>query len=795
MRYLGFTIYVLLFLAAIEFIGNISHSLQVEDHGFFDGILLMIIAVLAIILKIHSNKNKKMEDQLIEGEKRYKSLFANNPDPVLSFDIMGNITSVNPEAVKCSGYREEELLAMNFSDMLVPGELEKVSHFFQRVLNGTAQNYETAFNHKNGDVIELNVKNMPIYKNNEVVGVFSILKDVTENNRARQLLDGQTRVLEMIAKGCSITDIFAEINHIFEYQSNGGLCSILVVDESKTKLMTGSALSLPAEYHQSINGRVISENGGSCGTAAYLKTRVFVADIETDPLWTNYRHLALKHGLKACWSSPILDNNNEILGTFAVYYRHECLPSEKDIQLIDKATYLAKLAILHFQAEEKINHMAFHDALTGLANRRFFKRKFEDSILRGKESGLEIGLLFLDLDRFKIINDSLGHSLGDLLLQKVANRLRFNLDKENIICRQGGDEFLILVEGASLDETIQVANRVIKSLAQPIRLKEHEVVITPSIGISRYPEHGDDPDTLIKNADIAMYNAKRQGKNNYQLYQVTQEEVTNDQLVLEQNLRKALENNEFVLHFQPQLDLRNGSMSGVEALIRWQHPTLGFISPHRFIPLAEETGLIVPIGEWVLRTACLQNKAWQLAGLSSVVVSVNLSIRQFFKPDLISTIKKILEETGLEAQYLELEITESMTMNIESAIHIIQELKNLGVKVAIDDFGTGYSSLNYLKKLPIDRLKIDQSFVRDIEKISNDRDIVATIITMGQNLKMRVIAEGVEAEEQLQFLKFHGCDEVQGYLISKPMPPEEFTRDYWVHFNKQMERKSISLQK
>lgn len=791
MKYLHFTIYVLLCLATIEFTGTIFDSFRIEDQGFFEFILLMAIGVLAIIMKKYTNLNKKMEKQLIEEEKRYKSLFAHNPDPVLSFNIMGNITSVNPEAVKCSGYSEDELLKMNFSEMLVPGELEKVSYFFKQVLDGLSQNYETAFHHKNGDVIELHVKNMPIYKNNEIIGVFSILKDVTENKKAQQLLDGQTRVLEMIAKGCSITDVFAEINHIFEYQSNGGLCSILVVDESKTKLMTGSANSLPEEYNQSINGGLISENGGSCGAASYFKTRVFVADIATDTLWTNYRHIALKHGLKSCWSSPILDNNNEILGTFAVYYKHECLPLEKDIRLIDKATYLAKLAILHFQAEEKINHMAFHDALTGLANRRLFKQKFEDALIHAKKSSSEIGLLFLDLDRFKIINDSLGHSLGDILLQEVANRLKFTLDMKNTICRQGGDEFLILLEDASMDETIQVANRIIKSLAQPIRLKEHEVVITPSIGISRYPEHGSDPDTLIKNADIAMYDAKRQGKNNYQLYKFTHEQVTSDQLVIEQNLRKALENNEFVLHYQPQLDLRTGSISGVEALIRWQHPTLGFISPHRFVPLAEETGLIVPIGEWVLRTACLQNKAWQMAGFSSVAVSVNLSIRQFFKPDLISTIKGILEETGLEAQYLELEITESMTMNIESAIQIIHELKHLGVKVAIDDFGTGYSSLNYLKKLPIDRLKIDQSFVRDIEKISNDRDIVATIITMGHNLKMRVIAEGVETEEQLQFLNNHGCDEVQGYLISKPIPSEAFTRELWGNFNKEVQVKYV----
>jgi diguanylate cyclase (GGDEF)-like protein/PAS domain S-box-containing protein len=746
--------------------------------GILVGGLVVIIISMAVLLIKNLNVNLEMKRLLAEEEKRFKSLFVHNPDPVLSFDLTGRITSINPEALKSSGYTSAELLSMNFAELLVPKEVNRVNAIFQQVVEGASQNYETSYIDKSGKMIEINVKSMPIFKKNQVTGVFSIIKDVTESNKSNYLLDSQTRVLEMIAKGNTLKEILTEINIIFERVSSGGICSILVVDESRTRLLTGAAISLPDEYNQFINGTLIGEKSGSCGAAAYYKKQIFVENIATDPLWSDYSDHALKYGLKACWSTPILDNDNEILGTFAIYYHQNRLPQEKDIKMIDKATYLARLAILHFSAEQKVKHMAFHDSLTGLANRRLFNQKFKQALFDARDKNTEIGLLFLDLDRFKVINDSLGHSMGDLLLQKVANRLRLIMDEKNAVCRQGGDEFLILLEDVSLEDIIQAATDIIDALAQPIRLKDHDVIVTPSIGISRFPYHGDDLDTLVKHADAAMYEAKKKGKNNYQFYTNEHGLNSNDQLELEQYLRKAIKFQELVLYYQPIIDVKSRQINGVEALIRWMHPKLGFIAPHRFIPLAEETGLIVSIGEWVLRTACKTNQAWQWAGLPPVVMSVNLSIRQFFQPDLIAMIKGILEETGLEPCYLEIEITESMTMNIDSAIEIIDQLKQLGVKVAIDDFGTGYSSLNYLKRLPIDRLKIDQSFVNDIEKDSNDRDIVATIITIGHNLKMKVIAEGVESEEQLQFLNNLGCDDVQGYLFSKPLAEEEFVHHF-----------------
>ncbi|HYK72613.1 MAG TPA: EAL domain-containing protein, partial [Pseudoneobacillus sp.] len=721
---------------------------------------------------------KKMENLLIESEQRYKSLFVHNTDAVLSFDLEGRFTSVNPSAELVSGYSEEELLQMSFSHLLVPDDLEKVVSFFEEVKKGSPIDYETAMFNKKGERLDLSVKNMPIYKDSEIIGVFSIIKDVTENKKAQLLLDGQTKVLEMIAKGALITKVFEEIILMIEKLSDGGRCSILLADESKTRLLMGSAPNLPKGYNEEINGISIGPRAGSCGTSAHYKRTIIVSDICKDALWTRYRDIAQKYQLKSCWSSPILDNQDEVLGTFAMYKNHVATPSDAVLKFIEKATYLAKLAILHYKAEDTINHMAYHDPLTGLPNRRLFKKRFEHSLEKKAWKEIETSLIFLDLDRFKVINDSLGHTIGDLLLQKVANRLKYSLRRKDFIGRQGGDEFLILLEDSTKDETELVAKRILKALSRPFRLKGHEVVITPSIGISLYPAHGNDPETLIRNADIAMYDAKRQGKNTYQFYHLKQELVFNNQLVLEQNLRKSLERDEFFLHYQPQVDLKTNQICGVEALIRWNHSEMGNIPPNRFIPIAEETGLIVPIGEWVIKTACKQNVIWHNNGWSSLVISVNLSIRQFFQPNLISMLGRILEETGLEPQYLELEITESMTMNVEQAIGIIQELKQLGVKVAIDDFGTGYSSLNYLKRLTIDRLKIDQSFVQDIAKDSNDRDIVTTIITMGHNLKMKVIAEGVETEEQLQFLRDHGCDEVQGYMFSKPITSEDFESKY-----------------
>lgn len=429
-------------------------------------------------------------------------------------------------------------------------------------------------------------------------------------------------------------------------------------------------------------------------------------------------------------------------------------------------------SLLH-QYDEEIDHKnqqidfyANHDYLTGLPNRILFKEQCRTA-LKQKQSA---AILFLDLDRFKIINDMFGHSIGDDLLRAVSRRLQQHVRLGDTVSRIEGDEFALMLGNASQDEAAGVAQLLIDELSKPFTLDGNEFFVTPSIGISLYPNDATDEETLVKQADTAMYHAKEMGRNHFRFYTTEMNERMANRARLEKGLRKALERNELTVHYQPQVDITTGDITGMEALLRWQHPDLGVVSPADFIPLAEETGMIIPIGEWVLRKACKQNQAWLEAGLPPMRMAVNLSARQFQQQNLVEVVSKVLQDTGLPPYFLDLEITESVAMfNEDYVIAKLQELKNLGIKISIDDFGTGYSSLSYLKKFPIDALKIDKSFVAEVMNDKDDAEIIATIISMARNLRVSVIAEGVENEEQLQFLRKQKCTEAQGYFFSRPM--------------------------
>jgi diguanylate cyclase (GGDEF)-like protein/PAS domain S-box-containing protein len=423
------------------------------------------------------------------------------------------------------------------------------------------------------------------------------------------------------------------------------------------------------------------------------------------------------------------------------------------------------------KAEKTIQNMAFYDALTGLPNRNKFRQVLNE--LLSQPTNKMLAVLFLDLDRFKIINDTKGHTVGDLLLKQVADRLVLAVQKDGMVSRHGGDEFIILLKDMDKGQVSDMSKRILTEFSKPLELNNQEFYVTPSIGISLYPADGTDEETLIKFADIAMYVAKERGKNNFQFYSSQLNGLSSRKMELENSLRKALDQNQLLLYFQPQVEIASGETVGVEALIRWKHPEYGFVTPDEFIPLAEETGLIVPLGKWILQQACEQNKAWQDAGHKKVPVAVNISVRQLQDDDFISAVDSILQDTRLDSQYLELEITESIMYNIERSTVILNELKNLGVQISIDDFGTGYSSLSYLKHLPIDKIKIDKSFVDDIINHINQGVIVKTIIDMGENLNFTVIAEGIETDVQVSFLKKHSCKIGQGYFYSRPLPAEE----------------------
>ncbi|GAA4841502.1 hypothetical protein GCM10023310_19190 [Paenibacillus vulneris] len=423
----------------------------------------------------------------------------------------------------------------------------------------------------------------------------------------------------------------------------------------------------------------------------------------------------------------------------------------------------------------EIEFRANYDFLTGLPNIRLFNEHFTKTLESVKKDGSSIAVLFLDLDRFKWINDTFGHSSGDYLLKEVAQRIQGMAGGNEMGSRIGGDEFVLLLPGYSREATEQKVEQILQLLSRPALYEGQELSVTPSIGISMFPCDGEDIDTLVKNADIAMYRAKEQGRNNYQFYALEMKDKIVRRAALEKGLRKALEREELTLYYQPQVDLITGKIVGVEALVRWIHPENGLISPLEFIPMAEETGLIAPMGEWILYTACKQIKLWEEKGFPPMRVSVNLSARQIQQQNLVDYVRQVLKETSLDPRLLELEITESIAMyNEDYVIGKLNSLKLLGIQIAIDDFGTGYSSLNYLNKFPIDTLKIDKSFISQVKDTTDNREIIMTILAMARNLNLKVIAEGVETIEQLHFLQNNKCNEAQGYFFSKPLSVEDF---------------------
>lgn len=451
---------------------------------------------------------------------------------------------------------------------------------------------------------------------------------------------------------------------------------------------------------------------------------------------------------------PVQDNRNGVIGTILI------LPNINECD----------------RAHQIIHRMAHYDWLTGLANRTLINERLTAMLDEAKRNTEYMAVVFIDLDNFKSVNDTLGHDAGDDLLKSVSRSIESCIEKGDMVGRLGGDEFVVAISNFnSTMDVVKKVNKILEVINKPLNIGGMDFYITASAGIAIYPNHGDNVKTLLKNADTAMYEAKNSGKNTYQLYNNELNKRLSNRLNMENELRNAIKNEEFELFYQPQVDVGTGELVGVEALVRWMHPTKGIISPSEFIPFAEETGLILPIGEWILRKACIQNRIWQDMGYKPIRIAVNLSIKQFENENLVWTVNKILEETGLDPRWLELEITESIAVKcFDCAVRKINQLKGIGIYVSLDDFGTGYSSFNYLKQLPIDTLKIDKIFLDNLSPGSNEEFITRTIIDLARRLNLVVVAEGVETSKQLEFLKDHNCDRAQGYLFSRPISESQF---------------------
>jgi diguanylate cyclase (GGDEF)-like protein/PAS domain S-box-containing protein len=587
---------------------------------------------------------------------------------------------------------------------------------------------------KDGTLLDISLTISPIRDAaGRVVGASKVARDITERKLAEEAVSFK--------------------NALLEAQAETTIDGILVVDESDHIVLANEQFGA----HFGIPNEVLS-------TRDDVVVRNYAADQMEDPeafvarvkYLNSHRdeksrdELRLKNGKTFDrYSAPLVDSKGRYRGRIW-YFR----------DITDRKV-----------AEEQVQFLAFYDALTGLPNRRLLQDRLNQALASAHRQKNKLGLLFLDLDRFKDINDSLGHSVGDLLLQKVAERLKTSARAQDTVARLGGDEFLIaLTHVKDTPDAAVAAERLMDAMTAEFVIEGHTLNVSCSIGISIFPEHGADCETLIKNADAAMYSAKADGRSNVRFFTEDMNAQAVERVTLESGLRSALAEQQLFLMYQPQMDIATRRITGLEALLRWQHPELGLVPPDKFIQIAENSGLIVPIGEWVLRTACSEARKWQDEGFSAVTVAVNVSAVQFRQENFGEVIRKVLRETGLPPQRLELELTESLLLtNADLMLSVIQELKSIGVTLAIDDFGTGYSSFNYLRQFQISKLKIDRSFIRDVAVNPGDAAITAAIISMAKSLHLKVIAEGVEDEGQMAFLREHQCDEIQGYYFSKPL--------------------------
>jgi diguanylate cyclase (GGDEF)-like protein/PAS domain S-box-containing protein len=709
-------------------------ELTASNFTIFFVIISVIVSVFITV--IYERKFSRQSKKLKLNEQYYKSLFDQNPDVILTLDLKGGFQSANNAVSSLFGYKVKEIINQSFAPFIVPEDLKTSLKFFNMSVKGQANTYECRIYDKKAKHRDIRVTNIPIYINGKVNGVYAILKDISDQKKTQKnLVEAEMRYRSIVENTQIGVYIFQERSVIYV---NPRLCEITGYDRDELLGLKLKGYIVPEDIpivRENIQRLTRNEDIGYIHPFRVTRKDGSIVTLEI-------------HGSK-------IDYNGctAIMGT-----------------LIDITERI--------NSERIIKHMAYHDQLTGLPNRYLLQEELGEAITVSNSNKKKFALLFLDLDRFKIVNDTIGHDMGDKLLIEITKKLKNCMDPDDIISRYGGDEFVLLLPDTNLVKAGETARKIITNLSTPFPLIHQEILITPSIGISLFPEHGADYDELIKNADLAMYHAKSLGKNNFQFFTEDLKKESKYEIELERYLRKALERDEFVLYYQPQINLETNQIIGAEALIRWNHPEKGMVSPAEFIPAAEETGLIIPIGEWALRTACYQNKRWQASGLPPMTVSVNISAKQFFQSNLVEMVQKILEETGIESKYLELEITESMTMDVERAIATLVGLKKIGVKISIDDFGTGYSSLNYLKQFPIDKLKVDQSFIRDSITDPHDETIVKTIIAMAHNLHLKVIAEGVETKEHISFLLQQMCTEAQGYYFSKPIPVNEFETKY-----------------
>jgi diguanylate cyclase (GGDEF)-like protein/PAS domain S-box-containing protein len=755
---------------------------------FILGVGMVGIYRLASRLAVASDHERgAAEKALMEASRRNELILTAAGEGIYGLDLQGRTVFANPAAATMLGYEVHELIGQKMHDLVhyahadgTPYPESECPHYAALRRGIAHHDVDEVFWTKDGEPLPIEYVSTPMREDGHAVtGAVVVVRDIRARKRQEAWTTGEKRVLEMIAKSEALSSILAALARLVDEESDDQFrCSILLLASDEAHLKVGAAPNLPLSLSERLDGLALSSNT-TCTAAAHRRQPVMVTDLGREPPDTvGLRDAALESGLHGCWASPILSSEQQLLGVCNVYYREARALTPAELGVVDRATRLAEIAIKKIRMEERLGFLAHRDPLTSLPNRALLHDRLQHALVLARRHRRVVGLLYVDLDRFKHVNDTLGHEAGDQLLMAVARRFRGCVRNIDTVARQGGDEFLVVLEEVAKEQDVsEVAQKMLQSLSEPLMIAGHELFITCSIGVSLFPRDGEDPSMLVKNADTAMYRAKERGRNQIQFFTEEMNFSSSERFELTNQLRRAVRRDEFKVYYQPKVALNDGHIAGVEALLRWRHPEQGVMLPSRFVPLLEDSGLIIPVGEWVLRTACAQNRAWQMAGFPVSPVAVNISGLQFRQGHLLKTISDILADTGLDPRYLELELTESLIMQeSQVTVETLRSVKEMGIRVSIDDFGTGYSSLSYLKHFPVDAIKIDQSFIHDIARSAEDAAIADALITMAHGLRLKVIAEGVETADQLRCLRQRDCDEVQGNLFSVPVPAELFTR-------------------
>ncbi len=707
---------------------------------------------------------------------RRLSLVADATDAaVVIADAHWNIAYVNAGFSRMFGWDSAEVVGRPPIALLMPHATPQFTSAYRAELGAGKPVYrEEILVGKDGERYWVSARANPVMDaEGRLQTTVTVITDITESKMHEVL---QRRTLEAMARDQPLSEVLDLVCREVERIAPGVAVSVLEVDDAG-RLHPLAAPSLPAAYSAALDGVPIGPEAGSCGTAAFHNRPVLVRDIATDPLWAGFRHLVPTLGYTACWSTPICGTRGQVAGTFAFYYRQfeRHGPDPFHQQLVQACTDLCSLALEREQTRRRIRQLAFYDGLTGLPNRSLLLAQAEQALATASQEGSELAVVFVDLDRFKQVNDSLGHPAGDRLLCSVAQRIQAELRAADIASRLSGDEFVLVLPRCGGPQAAEVVERLQAALGQPCLIDDVALASSASCGIAVFPADGRDMETLLHRADMAMYQSKSAGRGLYSFFSPEMNRMAQERLALETALRDALQNGGLHLHYQPQLDLRDGRLYGVEALARWRHDEFGDIPPARFIALAEECGLIGELGSWALREACRQLGEWRSRGMAVPAISVNLSPTSFHNLDLPHMIADTLGRNALKPEDLTLEITESLLLDTNpGTMRTLQAVHAQGVKLSMDDFGTGYSSLSYLRRLPVSELKLDRSFVADLEHDEAARALSNAILGIGRSLHLTVVAEGVETPEQNLVLRAQGYPVAQGYLFSRPLPARDF---------------------